>query len=410
MTLVFLVMALVILLVFLIINLYIQRIFKPLGAMMEMLNAIAENWDLTRRIQVDRHDEIGKLGEFLNMTFDRMKSLISVIKMQASQLSDMGIDLSAEMNKTAVEIHGITGYIQKIKGRSKRQFEAAKELGASMNRIMSRDGALHDNITVQSDSISQSSTSIEQMFKNIHAVTESLIKNTGNMKDLAAASDTGRSNLQKVSATIQKIERDSEGLLEINTVIKNISVQTNLLSMNAAIEAAHAGEAGKGFAVVADEIRKLAESAAEQSKTSGDVLKNIKGSINSIAQSTGGVIKQFELIEREVQTVSEQEAGIRSAMVEQEIGGRSVLEAISRLHEVAEMVFQASGGMTAECKAALTQSAGLEGLTRSADEEINEIAANSDHINGTVIRINEISEKNKSTINTLVEEVAKFKV
>ncbi|MDR1074086.1 MAG: methyl-accepting chemotaxis protein [Treponema sp.] len=410
MTVIFSLMILVILLVFFIIDLYIQRLFKPLRTMMEMLNAIAEKWDLTKRIQINRHDEIGRLGEFLNMTFDKMKSLISVIKMQASQLSDTGIGLSAEMNETAVEIHRITGYIQKIEGQSEHQLKAVKKSGAAMNRIMERGGALHNNITVQSDSISKSSTSIEQMFDNIHVVTENLIKNTGNMKDLAAASDTGRVNLQKVSAAIQKIERDSEGLLEINAVIKNISVQTNLLSMNAAIEAAHAGEAGKGFAVVADEIRKLAESAAEQSKTSSNVLKTIKEAINSIAQSIEGVLKQFELIEREVQTVSDQEAGIRSAMVEQETGGRSVLEAISRLHEVTEVVFQASEDMTAECKAVLTQSADLEGLTRSIDEEINEIAGNSDQINSAVMRVNEISEKNKSNINTLVEEVAKFKV
>jgi methyl-accepting chemotaxis protein len=410
MILVFLVMALVILLVFAIIRLYIQRVFKPLGTITEMLNAIAENWDLTQRIQINCHDEIGRLGEFLNMTFDKMQSLISVIKMQASRLSDTGIDLSAEMNEAAAEIHRITGYIKKIKGHSEHQLKAVKESVAAINRIMMRGDALHDNITVQSDSISKSSASIEQMFKNIHAVTESLIKNTGNMQDLAAASDTGRTNLQKVSEAIQKIERDSEGLLEINGVIKNISSKTNLLSMNAAIEAAHAGEAGKGFAVVADEIRKLAESSAEQSKTSGGVLKNIKESIKAIAQSTEGVLKQFDLIGREVQIVSEQEEGMRSAMVEQETSGTSILEAISRLNEVARSVSQASEDMTAECKAALTQSANLEGLTRSVDEEINEIAGSSDQINCTVTRINEISEKNTSNSNTLAEEVAKFKV
>jgi methyl-accepting chemotaxis protein len=192
--------------------------------------------------------------------------------------------------------------------------------------------------------------------------------------------------------------------------MKNISSQTNLLSMNAAIEAAHAGEAGKGFAVVADEIRKLAESAAEQSKTIGNVLKNIKESIASIARSTGGVLRHFELIEQEVRTVSEQEAGIRSAMEEQEIGGRSILEAVSRLNEVTGEVRRASEDMTAECREVLRQSGNLAGLTRGIDEEISEISIGSDQINSTVIHINGISEKNRTDIGTLVEEVAKFKV
>jgi methyl-accepting chemotaxis protein len=413
MTLVFSMMVLVILLVFVIINLYMRLVFKPLGTMMEMLSAIVEHWDLTQRIQVKRHDEIGRLGEFLNMTFDKMKSLIGVIKMQTSHLSDTGIDLSAEMSETATEIHGITGYvqsIQRIKRQSEDQLKAVKESGAAAKRIMAQGETLHGTIVLQSKNVSHLSAAIEGIFKSIHTVTERLIKNTGNIKDLTAASDTGRTNLQKVAAAVQKIERDSEGLLEINAVIKNISAQTNLLSMNAAIEAAHAGEAGKGFAVVADEIRKLAESSAEQSKTSSSVLKTIKESINSIAQSTEGVLKQFELIEWSVQTVSEQEAGIRSAMVEQETGGKSVLEAVSNLNKVAESVFQASEDMNVDCKAVLTQSSGLEGLTRSIDEGINEIVGNSNQINDAMMRVNKISEKNTSNINTLVEEMAKFKV
>ncbi|MDR1030564.1 MAG: methyl-accepting chemotaxis protein [Treponema sp.] len=248
------------------------------------------------------------------------------------------------------------------------------------------------------------------MFAHIHAVTETLVKNTGNIKSLTESSEAGRTDLENVSTSIQKIARDSEGLLEINAVMENISSQTNLLSMNAAIEAAHAGEAGKGFAVVADEIRKLAETAAEQSKTTGGVLKNIKESIGSIAQATEGILKHFELIEREVKMVSEQEAGILSDMEEQETSGKNILEAISLLNEVTGEVYRASEDMTVECREILRQSDNLEGLTRRIDEEIYEISIGSDQINSTVIHINEISEKNKANISSLVEEMAKFKV
>jgi methyl-accepting chemotaxis protein len=410
MTAVFLLMMAVILLIFVIINIFIGTAIKPLGTMEEVLKEIAAEWDLTRRITVRRNDEIGRLAAFFNLTFDKMKELISVIKMQAARLSDTGADLSARMGETAVGVNQISINIQGIKEQVINQSRAVKESGEAINRIMDRGGALHSHITVQSDSVSQSSAAIEQMFANIHSVTETLIKNTGNVKSLAASSEAGRTNLENVSTDIQKIKQDSEGLLEINAVMENISSQTNLLSMNAAIEAAHAGEAGKGFAVVAGEIRKLAESAAEQSKTTGGVLKNIKESIGSIAQSAGGVLKQFELIEREVKTVAEQEAGIRSAMEEQEGGGRNVLEAISRLNEVTGEVYRASEDMTAECREVLRQSDNLEGLTRRIGEEIQEISLGSDRINTTVIHINEISEKNKANINTLVEEVAKFKV
>jgi methyl-accepting chemotaxis protein len=410
MTAVFLLTLFVILLIFAIINIVIGTTLRPLGRMEDILKEIAAEWDLTKRVTVRRRDEIGRLAEFFNLTFDKMKDLISVIKMQAARLSDTGIDLSANMSETAAEVNQITANIQDIKEQVKNQAGAVKQSGEAIDRIITRGDSLHDHITIQSDSVSQSSAAIEQMFANIHSVTETLVKNTGNVKSLADTSEAGRADLQNVSMDIQKIARDSEGLLEINSVMENISSQTNLLSMNAAIEAAHAGEAGKGFAVVADEIRKLAESAAEQSKTTGGVLKNIKESIGSIAQATEGILKHFELIEQEVKTVSEQEAGIRAAMEEQETGGKSILEAVSRLNEVTGEVCRASEDMAAECREVLRQSDSLEGLTRKIDDEINEISIGSDQINNTVIHINEISEKNKVDISALVEEMEKFKV
>jgi methyl-accepting chemotaxis protein len=407
---VFFLTMLVILLVFVIINIFVGTTLKPLEGMVKILQEIAAEWDLTKRLVLRRNDEIGRLAEFFNITFDKMKELISVIKMQAARLSETGTDLASRMNETTGEINEIAANIGVIKEQAGDQFGAVQESGEAMNRIMERGGNLHDHITVQAESVSQSSAAIEQMFANIHSVTETLIKNTGNIQSLAKSSEAGRTNLQNVSSDIQKIAKDSEGLLEINAVMENISSQTNLLSMNAAIEAAHAGEAGKGFAVVADEIRKLAESAAEQSKTTSGVLKNIKESINSIARATGGVLEQFELIEREVRTVSEQEAGIRSAMEEQENGGKNILEAISRLNEVTGEVRRASEDMTAECREVLQQSANLKGLTQGIDQRIHEISLGSEQIGSTVTHITGISEENKANINTLVEEVAKFKV
>jgi methyl-accepting chemotaxis protein len=111
--------------------------------------------------------------------------------------------------------------------------------------------------------------------------------------------------------------------------MENIASQTNLLSMNAAIEAAHAGETGKGFAVVAGEIRKLAESSRLQSKTIGDVLKKIKASIDKITKSTENVLTKFEAMDSGVKTVVNQEENIRNAMEEQGQGSRQVLNSVS---------------------------------------------------------------------------------
>jgi methyl-accepting chemotaxis protein len=213
-----------------------------------------------------------------------------------------------------------------------------------------------------------------------------------------------------VAADIQEKARESEGLLEINAVMENISSQTNLLSMNAAIEAAHAGEAGKGFAVVADEIRKLAESSGEQSKTISTVLKKIHDSIDKITRSANGVLNKFEAIDTGVKTVSDQEENIRNAMEEQSVGSRQILDAIGKLNELTRQVQDGSAEMREGSKEVTTEGKNLEMVTQEITNGMNEIATGTDQINIAINQINTISGQNKENINSLVHEVSRFKV
>src|SRR5215510_6940703 len=248
------------------------------------------------------------------------------------------------------------------------------------------------------------------MLANIQSVTQTLVKNKDNVEELLQASEVGRSGLQDVAGDIQEIARESEGLLEINSVMENIASQTNLLSMNAAIEAAHAGEAGKGFAVVADEIRKLAESSSEQSKTIGSVLKKIKGSIDKITSSTENVLKKFEAIDTSVTTVAVQEDNIRNAMEEQGVGSRQILDGVGGVNEITRLVRNDASQMLTGSKEVIKESKDLEKVTQEIASGINEMASGAHEINAAVTQVNEISIKNREGIGALIKEVSRFKV
>jgi methyl-accepting chemotaxis protein len=248
------------------------------------------------------------------------------------------------------------------------------------------------------------------MLANIQSVTQTLVKNGENVSELTGASEVGRNGLQGVASDIQEIARESEGLLEINSVMENIASQTNLLSMNAAIEAAHAGDSGKGFAVVADEIRKLAASSSEQSKTISAVLKKIKTSIDKITSSTDNVLKKFAAIDTSVRTVAQQEENIRNAMEEQGQGSKQILEAIHHVNEITRQVESGASEMLEGSAEVIKESKNLEHATHEITGGIDEMVMGTEHINVAIHAVNDLCGRNRDNIELLVKEVSKFKV
>jgi methyl-accepting chemotaxis protein len=253
-----------------------------------------------------------------------------------------------------------------------------------------------------------SSSAIEEMTANIHSVTQTLVENSKNVGELKEASENGKTGLQTVAQEIQEIARDSEGLLEINSVMDNIASQTNLLSMNAAIEAAHAGESGKGFAVVAGEIRKLAESSGQQSKTTAAMLKKIKASIDNITKSSNEVLARFGAIDTSVKTVSQHEQNILSAMEEQETAGRQILESISRLRDLTSSVKKGSINMAESGETLVQETDEFIKTSKETVEGMNEILKGVNQINDSVNHVNEMSLENNRNFEALKQETEKF--
>ncbi|MDR1252616.1 MAG: methyl-accepting chemotaxis protein [Treponema sp.] len=388
-----------------------RSIVKPIIAVSGTLKDISEGeGDLTRTITFNAKNEIGDLARYFNLTLQKIKNMVLLIKQQTASLLNIGGELAVNMTETAAAINEITATILNIKGRMTNQSNNVSETNTTTEQITVNISKLNSHVENQTVKVAQSSSAIEEMLSNIRSVTQTLVQNAGNVKQLMEASEVGRTGLQDVATDIQEIARESEGLLEINAVMENIASQTNLLSMNAAIEAAHAGESGKGFAVVADEIRKLAESSGEQSKTIGTVLKKIKGSIDKITNSTNNVLNKFEAIDSGVKLVSDQETNIRNAMEEQGTGSKQILEVISHLNDITQLVKVESEGMLQGSQKVIQEGKNLEMVTSEITNGMNEMAIGAEQINVAVTRVNELSDQNQDNINILVEEVSRFKV
>lgn len=228
---------------------------------------------------------------------------------------------------------------------------SAERLETNMTEI----SALADLSSEMASSVVESSAAIEEMVANINSITGMLHNNEKSVASLEVASNEGKTGINTIVALMTDVAHQSDSLIEASTVIQQIASQTNLLSMNAAIEAAHAGEFGKGFAVVADEIRKLAENSGSQAATISRALNHIKKLIDKTSESSLSAQTRFELVVTLAEQVKIEEVGIKNAVEEQSVGGKQVLEALAQINDLTVKVKDDSARLLSSSKEILTE-------------------------------------------------------
>ena len=401
-----------ILLVSLVIVYFVTRaMVKPIQTAVAALKNIAQGeGDLTVRLPVTGNNEITDMSEYFNQTIAKIGASIKSVGVNSKTMEDIGNELASNMTETASAINEISANIDGVKQQAMTQAASVTETAATIEEIVRTIKQLNNSIEMQAASVAQSSSSVEQMVANITSVGQTLSKTDEVIKKLTGATGDGKATLGTSNSVTQKIAEESGSLMEASSVIQHIASQTNLLAMNAAIEAAHAGEAGKGFAVVADEIRKLAEDSAVQGKTITSTLKTLSGEIEMLSTSSKTVEEKFNAIFSLAEQVKEMSARLTEAMREQENGSKEVLTAIKSINTVTIEVQAGSEEMLKGGEGVAEEMRKLDDLTRIITESMNEMASGAVQINNAVQEVSEITQKNKRSIESLANEVGKFKV